>query len=140
MDASPGDATTLAGRLASLVTGLTYTSESDRPFVVVQYADPDPRAPLDAALLRRALGLPADARLELRSVDDMLARHTHRTDPSDVETQRLRPRYEALQAFLERSLRDATGVRTGRTEVRCWLLGRDGTGRLLGVETVAIET
>lgn len=130
----------LAARLDALVAGLTYTSESDRPFVVVQLADPAPDAPLDHATLARALDLPPDAPLELRTVDEMLARHTHRTDPYDVETQRLRPRYEALQTFLEHELREATGVRAERVEVRCWLIGRDGRGRLLGVETVAIET
>lgn len=135
-----GDTATLAGRLASLVMGLTYTSESDRPFVVVDVADPAPDAPLDAAHLAHALGLAPGTPVELRTVDAMLARHTHRTDPHDVATQRLRPRYEALQRFLEETLHEATGVRAGRVEVRCWLVGRDGRGRLLGVETVAIET
>jgi hypothetical protein len=131
---------TLTGQLASLVAGLTYTSESDRPFAVVDVADPAPDAPLDAATLARALGIDAATPVELRTIDAMLARHTHRTDPYDVATQRVRPRYEALQAFLETTLREATGVRAGRVEVRCWLVGRDGRGRLLGVQTVAIET
>ncbi|MCU0625826.1 MAG: nuclease A inhibitor family protein, partial [Gemmatimonadaceae bacterium] len=60
--------------LAALVDGLTYASESDRPFEPVMLDDPDPRAPLDAALLARVLGIDAAGSLELRTVDEMLAR------------------------------------------------------------------
>ena len=79
-------------------------------------------------------------RCEVRSIDDVLARHTHRTDPYDVETQRIRPRYEALQAVLEGALRESVAVRVGQVEVRLWLIGRVPTGGIAGVVTVAIET
>lgn len=135
-----GRTATLVARLVALVDGLTYASEGDYPFAVVTQRDPDPSAPLDAALLRRALGLAPTTPIELRPVDALLARHTHATDPLDARAQALRPRYEALAACLAASLHDVTGVRAGRTQVRTWLLGRDDAGRLVGVETLAIET
>jgi hypothetical protein len=131
---------TLVDGLQRAIAGLTYSSESDRPFIVVRLDDPSPDRPLDAAYLRERLRVPADAAVELRTIDDVLARHTHRTDPYDVETQRVRPRYEALQALCERVLDGAVAVRVGRTEVQLWLLGRAPDGGLLGLRTVAIET
>ena len=130
----------LVARLAAAVAGLTYASEGDHPFAVVTLPDPAPGAPLDAALLRRALGLAPDVPVTLHPVDELLARHTTRSDPHDVRAQAIRPRYEALAALVGTALRDATGVRAGRTQVRTWLIGRGGAGALVGVETLAIET
>lgn len=133
-------AAALRAQLEAASDGLTYTSESDRPFEVVTVADPDPAAPLDAAYLQRVLPGGRGAPIELRTIDDVLARHTHRTDPYDVETQRIRPRYEALQALLERALVTPVAARVGRVEVRVWLLGRVAGAGLVGLVTTAIET
>lgn len=127
-------------QLDAASNGLLYSSESDRPFEPVVLPDPLPSSPLDEAYLRRVLQLPPSVRCEVRSIDDVLARHTHRTDPYDVETQRIRPRYEALQAVLEGALRESVAVRVGQVEVRLWLIGRVPTGGIAGVVTVAIET
>ncbi|MCU0649226.1 MAG: nuclease A inhibitor family protein [Gemmatimonadaceae bacterium] len=131
---------TRTAQLHEAIAGLTYTSESDRPFIVVRVRDPDPAHALDASYLRRVLRVDPETPLELRTIDDTLARHTHRTDPYDVATQRIRPRYEALQRLLESTLRDAVAVRVGRVEVAVWLLGRAPEGGLVGVRTTAIET
>jgi hypothetical protein len=125
--------------LAEASAGLVYSSESDRPFEPVVVADPDSARPLDESYLRQLLHVPAETRCELRSIDQVLARHTHLTDPYDVATQQLRPRYERLQALMEQRLSGAVACRVGAIEVRVWLLGRGPDG-LVGVVTTAIET
>lgn len=125
--------------LAEASAGLLYSSESDRSFEPVVLADPSPDRALDETYLREVLHLPPDIRCELRTIDAVLARHTHLTDPYDVRTQQVRPRYEAVQAIFERQLTDAVAVRVGAVEVRVWLLGREAGG-LVGLVTTAIET
>lgn len=132
----------LADALARAAEGLTYTSESDRPFAPVLV--PRDRLPHAGRLTPEeiaALAPPTPrARLETRTVDDALARHLVPADPSDGAAAALRPRYEALLALLRQHLVDLTVVRMGRIEVRCWFVGRDREGNLVGLETIAIET
>jgi hypothetical protein len=125
--------------LADVSAGLLYSSESDRPFEPVMLADPSPTHALDLPYLRVLLAVPPDVRCEVRTIDQILARHTHLTDPFDVRTQQIRPRYEALQAIFERQLTDPVALRVGTVEVRVWLLGR-AAGALVGLVTTAIET
>lgn len=132
----------LADALARAAEGLTYTSESDRPFTPVLV--PRDRLPHAGRLTPEeiaALAPPTPrARVEGRTVDDALARHLFPADPSDDAAAALRPRYEALLALLRQHLVDLSVVRMGRIEVRCWFVGRDREGNLVGLETIAIET
>lgn len=131
----------LARALEAAAEGLVYSSESDRPFTAVfvpreRLPDATRLAPEDVA---RLAGLPL-ARQATRTPDDFLARHVVPADPADVAAAALSPRYEALLALLRQHLPDATVVRMGRIEVRCWMVGRDADGNLVGLETVAVET
>ena len=129
----------LRERLARESAGLTYTSESDRPFEPFVLPGAGDRPPgVDA--FARLVGAPADAPREERDLDDFFARHTDTSDPYDAETQRIRPRYEALRETLRTALRWTTVYRTGRIEVQCWIVGGDGRGNLVGLRTVAVET
>jgi hypothetical protein len=129
----------LRERIERAAEGLTYASESDRPFEYVFFpgaGDRPPGAGAFAAIVGAAPAEPA----EERSLDDFFARHAETADPYDAEAQRIRPRYEALRALLGTELRGATVYRVGRVEVACWVVGGDGRGNLAGVRTVAIET
>jgi hypothetical protein len=134
---SAGPDAALRERLEGAVEGLTYTSESDRPFEFFFLAGGGD-APPGAEAFGRLIG--AAAAVEERSLDDFFMRHIETLDPADTESQRLRPRYEALRETLRTSLRGTTVYRTGRIEVQCYVVGGDGHGNLAGVRTVAIET
>jgi hypothetical protein len=115
------------------------------PFTFVELAPAGVagNAPLTAAVVARLAGAPADARIEERSLDAFLARHRTRVDPADVQSQALRPRYDALAAELRATLSDLRVVRIGvpgQAEVRCFLVGRDARGAVSGLATSAIET
>ena len=132
----------LADALGAAADGLSYGSESDRPFTPVLV--PRDRLPHAGRLtpqeVAEAAGAADRRRVEARTADDFLARHLFPADPSDDAAAALRPRYEALLALLRQHLVDLSAVRMGRIEIRCWLVGRDREGNLVGLETIAIET
>jgi hypothetical protein len=127
----------LRARLERAAEGLTYGSESDRPFEFFFLPGGGERAP-GAEAFGRLIG--AEGRVEERDLDDFFMRHAETSDPYDTEAQALRPRYEALRELLRTELRGTAVYRTGRIEVQCYVVGGDGRGNLAGVRTVAIET
>jgi Nuclease A inhibitor-like protein len=127
----------LRGQVEAAAEGLTYTSESDRPFEFFFLAGGGDGPP-GAEAFGRAIGAPGP--VEERRLDDFFMRHIETIDPADTEAQRMRPRYEALRETLRTELRGTTVYRTGRIEVQCYVVGGDGKGNLAGVRTVAIET
>jgi hypothetical protein len=127
----------LRERLERAVEGLTYGSESDRPFEFF-FLPAGGDAPPGAEAFGRLIG--AAGAVEERDLDDFFMRHAETADPYDTEAQRIRPRYEALRETLRTELRGTTVYRTGRIEVQCYVVGGDGRGNLAGVRTVAIET
>jgi hypothetical protein len=128
-------------RLRELADGLVYSSEADHPFETVQVADDGPPTELTAERLRGLLALDESIPLRFVTVERVLGRHTVFVDSADLEAQRLRPRYEALGAFLGQGLRDVRAIRAGRSPVvTVWLLGRTDEGDLVGYRTVAVET
>jgi hypothetical protein len=127
----------LRERLESAAEGLTYGSESDRPFEFFILPGGGDQPP-GAEAFGRLVG--AADRVEERDLDDFFMRHVETIDPYDTEAQAIRPRYEALRETLRTALRGTTVYRTGRVEVQCYVVGGDGKGNLAGVRTVAVET
>jgi hypothetical protein len=131
---------TLRERLESAVEGLVYSSESDRPFEFFALPVGTEGDPLSPSGFGRVLGVAPGTPIEERTLDAFLARHTHRSDAYDSRAQEIRPRYERLQSTLESALRDVRVFRLGRVEVACYIVGRDASGDLAGLRTVAVET
>lgn len=127
----------LRERVERAAEGLTYGSESDRPFEFF-FLPGGGDAPPGAEAFGARVG--AAGAVEERGLDDFFMRHVETIDPADTESQRIRPRYEALRELLRTELRGTTVYRTGRVEVQCYVVGADGRGNLAGVRTVAIET
>lgn len=127
----------LRERLEREAEGLTYGSESDRPFEFFFLPGGGDQPP-GAEAFGRLIG--AAGPVEERDLDDFFMRHAETSDPYDTEAQRIRPRYEALRETLRTALRGTTVYRTGRIEVQCYVVGGDGRGNLAGVRTVAVET
>jgi hypothetical protein len=136
--AAPG-AGDLRGRLAAAVEGLLYSSESDRPFAVWFRPAAEVPRELDAARFAALVGAAGEA-AEERDFGRFLTRHIDCVDPADAVSWQKLPRYEALQALLEAELSDLRFFRVGRVQVRCYAVGRDEAGNLVGLETVAVET
>jgi hypothetical protein len=131
---------TLQQELERASSGLVYSSESDRPFEFfsLSYAGRSSAPP--AAEFAKLVGAKEGTLVEQRSLTDFFARHTATSDPYDSETQKIRPRYEALMRLLSTRLRDARVYRLGKIEIQCFITGLDGAGNLAGLKTVAIET
>lgn len=127
----------LRARLEGAAEGLTYGSESDRPFEFFFLPGGGDQPPGAEAFGKLVGGTPP---VEERDLDDFFARHAETSDPYDTEAQRMRPRYEALRQLLRTELRGTTVYRTGRIEVQCYVVGGDGRGNLAGLRTVAVET
>ena len=127
----------LRERLEREAEGLTYGSESDRPFEFF-FLPGGGDAPPGAEAFGGLVG--ATGSVEERDLDDFFMRHIETVDPQDTEAQRIRPRYEALRETLRTALRGTTVYRMGRVEVQCYVVGGDGKGNLAGMRTVAIET
>ena len=132
----------LRARLEAAAAGLVYSSESDRPFefVVVPAPGVAPGTALDPAAFAALVGATAAGPAERRALHRFLARHLDLADPLDLAAQRLRPRYEALEAALRDSLGIDAVYRVGRVEVACYAVGWTADGRLAGLRTVAVET
>lgn len=129
----------LRERLEREAEGLTYSSESDRPFAFFFLAGAGDRPPGIEAFAR-LVGAEAGAPLEERDLDEFFLRHAETSDPYDAQAQRIRPRYERLRETLRNELRWTTVYRIGRIEVQCYVIGGDGRGNLAGLRTVAVET
>lgn len=135
----------LRERLERAADGLVYSSEGDNPFEYVAVEAPGGARSESAEELATILvGREGGDRVEERSLDDFFKRHIETSDPYDSRAQAVRPRYEALRELLRSSLSDVRVVRVSRAAnraaVRCFVVGRDRAGRIVGLATSAIET
>ena len=133
------DSASTRSRLERAAEGLLYTSESDAPFDYVFYAAAAD-VPLSEAAFRAAAGVPADSVVEERTLVDFFARHIERADPADPVAVALVPRYRALRRALRSSARGVRVFRVGRIAIRCYVVGVDARGNVVGLATTAVET
>jgi hypothetical protein len=129
----------LRQELESAAEGLVYSSESDRPFHYFELSRDRLPADLTPASFAGVVGA-EDARVEEWSLDRFLAPHIHHVHPLDGLAWERVPRYDALRSLLLRELRNVRVFRVGEVAIRCFVVGRDGEGNLVGLETVAVET
>lgn len=130
----------LRRRVEEAAEGLTYTSESDRPFEWFELPGGAAGWPYGIGEFARRTGAAADAPLEERTLDRFFKPHIESTDLYDTRAQEIRPRYEALKRLLATGLREVRVFRVGRIAIDCYVVGDDGRGNLAGVRTVAVET
>ena len=127
-------------RLQELAAGLVYSSEGDHPLEPVRLGSGSLRES-ESDDVRHLLTLPPNTPVTFITLQRALGRHTVYTDPSDIEAQRIRPRYEAIEAFFVTETADARVIRTGcAPAVDVWILGHTADGEVVGYHTVAIET
>lgn len=128
----------LRATLERAASGLLYTSESDYPLAWFA-RDLDRQQPLGADTFVRIAGEDTAGVVEQISLDDFLRREIE-PDPFDSVAVAAIPRWTALRDTLRAELRDVTVFRVGTIAVRCYAVGRDRFGRVVGYSTVSIET
>jgi hypothetical protein len=144
MTTSPHPGTTpnpeLVGLLEEASRGLVYSSESDRPFHV--FALPAQALPAELTARRFAALVGADDGdpVEEWTLDRFFLPHIECVEPVDRLAWERLPRYDALKRLLVSRLADVRVFRVGQVQIRCFAVGRDAAGNLIGLETVAIET
>ena len=136
---APTDSAAVRRRLERAAGGLLYTSESDHPFEYVFLAAELP-GPVTGPAFHRAAGLADGTPVEERTLDDFFAGHIERVDPNDSAAVALVPRYRALKRTLATAVRGARVFRVGRVVIRCYLVGTDARGNVVGLATTAVET
>jgi hypothetical protein len=139
--ATPPAGDDLSHRIAAAADGLLFSSESDRPFE--PFVLPAARVtawPPDARHFARMLGADAEEPAAEQGVDAFFRRHIELVEPADEAAWRILPRYDALKRLLQQELRELRVFRIGRVQVRCYVVGLDPAGNVVGLQTVAIET
>ena len=141
----PSSGDPLGAEIERAAEGLVYSSEGDSPFDFFSReakGTPIADARALAALLDGPLG-EADE-VEERTLDQFFKRHIETSDSYDTRAQEIRPRYESLRALLRRELAGVRVLRVrrraDRAVVRCYVVGLDPRGQLVGLATSAIET
>ena len=138
---------------------LTYTSESDYPFVwffqIVARTQADaPTSEIDEVLFgpdssaralsmddfRTLLEVPPTEPVDVVLLDAFFARHIEHVDSADSVAVALVPRYVELRETLRGTLGEVQVFRVGRIVIRCYIVGSDRDGNLAGLTTTAIET
>jgi hypothetical protein len=128
----------LLQQLEAAIEGLVYSSESDRPFRVF-FRPVSQVTPVTARGFAASVGAAPEDPVEEWTLDRFFARHIELVEPVDAAAWQRLPRYDALKRLLA-GLRGVRVIRIGRVEVRCFAIGLDAAGDLVGVETVAVET
>ena len=129
-----------AASLREAASGLLYTSEGDYPFDDVSVPGGAKTWPVDAEQFVSLMQLPPAAHVSTQSIDQFFARHIERADPADASMQAMRPRYEKLRDVVKSTLHDVRVFRVGDVEIRCFVVGSDGSGNLCGIATTSVET
>jgi hypothetical protein len=135
---SPGD-DAMRARLERVSAGLLYTSESDYPFTWFR-ASGHFSPPLSEPTVRSALGAFPGEPVQVISLAEFFARHIERVDRQDDVAMALVPRYVHLRETLRHSLVGAKVYRVGTIRIRCYAVGLDRHGHLVGLATISIET
>jgi hypothetical protein len=140
--ADPGgpkaDGAELARRFHRLAEGLYFISESDYPFEPF-HATLDPKAPIDDAALRRAIGVDAETPIDVRSGAEWLA---HVINESGYEGEDL-AKWKALAHALTTEIADLRLIYAGpesQVEAKVYLAGRAPDGSLAGLSSTRIWT
>ncbi len=118
---------------------LLFSSESDYPFTFVNYARAG-RTALTAERVRTLAGIATDAAIETRTMDDFFGPRAADDSSASLGDRSVAARYRVLRRALESNLTDLHVYRFGSIQIRVFIVGRDGCGNVVGVETTSIET
>jgi hypothetical protein len=127
----------LLSEIGEAVDGLTFMSESDHPFEVLHWVG---LAEISHEYLRNLSGFPADAPVEVISVDDLFRVASSEAEWKSAAERAAAKRYQALVRLLKENLNDLKVYRIGAINIAVYVVGRQVAGRWIGVSTRLIET
>lgn len=134
---SPGP---LSAVLTALTADLYFSSESDFPVLPLSWPQPQDNGSLDAGALRARLRLAPTVPVEERPLEALFRPMTTERPWHGPEERETTARFQALVALLK-SLRDLRAYRVGGgPEIEIYVVGRDASGNLIGVQTRVTET
>ncbi len=117
--------------------GLFYVSETDAAILPFSGGKADDGT---RESISKALSPEKNTTVVEQPVDEFFSRLTKPQDwHTEVETEKVK-RFLKLQRLLRDNLEDITVLRIGRIRIDIYVVGIDGSGKLAGIRTKAVET
>jgi hypothetical protein len=129
--------------LKRMVEGLTWMSESDYPFEVLQLElsrFPDRATPLAVEELLQLTGHDADAPVQEISIQDFFAPAIQPQDWHEESDKQRMQHFQTLLQWIEQHLSDVKVYRIGTIEIDVDIIGKTESGAWINLSTKAIET
>lgn len=148
-NSAPKPPRSLRDELEEAADGLSYQSESYRPYQFFTLpAEGEGDLTPEGFIIRLGISqqfidefnVPVDKLVEERALDDFLQTEDWAVDQSDPEAVSELARIRRLKEVLRKRLRGVTVFRVGRIDIRCYIAGLDEQNNLAGLVTTAIET
>lgn len=134
----PVEETSAVDSLRAMVEGLTWMSESDYPFEVLQL--PDRATPLSLAELLQLTDHEVDAPVEEISVQNFFSPAIQLQDwYEDADKQRME-HFQTLLQWIEQHLSDVKVYRIGTIAIDVYIVGKTEPGAWISLSTKVIET
>lgn len=130
-----GDA--LAKEIESLVSGLSYLSETDSE--IFPFVGDKSEAVTKETVLTQTKN-PNDSAVEERNFEEFFARLTKIEDWFGEEETEAAQKFLALKKLLQKNLRDLKVFKIGTIELDIYAVGLDSENVLIGIKTKAVET
>jgi hypothetical protein len=124
--------------LCDAAEGLLMQSESDAPFVPCFWPDVKTDELLPERV-REFLGAPADAKIELVSVQSFFRNATTEEDWHNAEEAATVQKFKTLVKTIKKTLRKPRVFCIGESTVECYILGEVANG-VGGLKTQVVET
>ena len=121
------------------VAGMVLPSESDSPFEVVEW-EHAAEASASAASFKRLVGAPAKTKAETLDADKFLLPHGVEQAWHDDEGKEMAKRFRALRELLHAELHDLKVFRIGQIRLSVYIVGRTGSGNVVGLKAHQVET
>lgn len=126
-----------AGQVKKLSEGLYYISEADAE--ILPFTGGKAEAVTKEEILRQTKSA-MDAPVEERNFAEIFARLSRIQDWFGDEEKETAGRFVKLKDFLEKNLKDLKVFKIGSIRLKVYFVGLDAEGRLMGIQTEAVET
>jgi hypothetical protein len=126
-----------AEQVKKLSEGLYYISETDAP--ISPFAGGKAEAVSKEEILRQTKSAP-NAPVEERNFAEIFARLMRIQDWFGDEEKETAAKFGRLKDFLEKNLKDLKVFKIGTIQIKVYFVGLDAEGRLMGIQTEAVET
>jgi histidine triad (HIT) family protein len=127
----------VASALKKASEGLTFQSETDAPFEVVEW--PGEQGKPDKARVLELAGVPAGTAVKVKGIDSFFKDSTAQEDWQEDEERAEVQRFKQLVQALKDTLTDAKVFVVGKPESDAYVVGRTDSG-WAGLKTKVVQT